>query len=265
VTTRPQYLSPPALLRELGITSPEDIRIEAIAEYCGATIFYEPLEGCAARIAGYGDRAYITVDSRSPRGRQRFSAAHELGHWVMDRGKVSSFLCSKNVFAAEWGDDNVERRANLYAADLLLPKFMFEPRAKNHAIVFDTVIGLAEDFQTSLTATAIRLIQFGSFPAMLVCNGPDRRRWFFRGTDVPSDIRLMEHPGTYTCAYGLLRGGKGYEGPTDIQADGWIDHPMARRYTLREDSKYIGNGLVLSLLWWKDERQLLDLEEQESE
>lgn len=61
-----------------------------------------------------------------------------------------------------------------------------------------------------------------------------------------------------TCADELLRGGK-CEGPTDVQADGWIEHPTARRYTLKEDSRYIGNGLVLSLLWWKDECQLLDL------
>lgn len=264
MTPHPHYLSPPALLRKLGITEPEDIRIEAIAEYCDATIFYEPLQGCAARIVGYGDRAYITVDSRSRRERQRFSAAHELGHWMMDRCRVSSFLCAEKVFAAEWEHDNPERRANLYAADLLLPKSMFEPRAKNKEITFDAVRALAKDFQTSLTASAIRLVQLGSFPAIIVCNEPGRRRWFFRGADVPSALRLKDAPGGYTCAYELLRGGKNYEGPTDIQADGWIDHPTARRYTLREDSRHIGNGFVLSLLWWKDERQLLDLDDDES-
>jgi Zn-dependent peptidase ImmA (M78 family) len=264
VTPRPHYRSPPALLRELGITEPEDIRIEAIAEHCGATIFYEPLAGCAARIVGYGERAYITVDSRSRRERQRFSGAHELGHWMADRGKISSFLCAEKVFAREWEEDNPERRANLYAADLLLPKFMFEPRAKNREITFDAVIALAGDFQTSLTATAIRLVQLGSFPSMIVCSELGRRRWFFPGADLPSALRLRDVPGPYTSAYELLRGSNNYEGSTDVQADGWIDHPTAQRYTLREDSRHIGNDLVLSLLWWKDERQILDIEEDES-
>jgi hypothetical protein len=41
------------------------------------------------------------------------------------------------------------------------------------------------------------------------------------------------------------------------------DHPTVRRYTLRKDSRYIGYGFVLTLLWCKDERQLLNLKEVE--
>jgi hypothetical protein len=262
VTSRPHYRPPPALLRELNIAEPEDIRIEAIAEYCNATVVYEPLDGCAARIVGYSNRAYITVDCRSRRERQRFSASHELGHWLMDRGKISSFVCAEKVFASEWKSDNPEQRANRFAADLLLPKFMFEPRAKNREITFATVRDLALEFKTSLTATAIRLVELGSFSAIIVCNELGRRRWFFRGSDVPDAIRLRDIPGVYTCAYELLHGSRNYEGPTDVQSDGWIDNPTARRYTLREDSRYIGHGFVLSLLWWKDERQLLDLDDE---
>lgn len=262
MTRRSHYRSAPALLRELGITEPEDIRIEAIAEYCGATIVYEPLQGCAARIVGYGDHAFITVDSESRLERRRFSAGHELGHWMADRGKISSFLCQEKVFATEWSEDNPERRANRYAADLLLPRFMFEPRAKNKEITFATVSALAAEFRTSLTATAIRLVEFGSFPAIIVCSEPGRRRWFVRGPDVPDLLRLREAPGAYTCAFNLLRGGSAPEAPTDVQADGWIQHTDARRYSIREHSIAIGHNLVLSLLWWKNESQLLDLDEE---
>ena len=65
------------------------------------------------------------------------------------------------------GDDNPERRANRYAADLLLPVFMFEPRSKNRDITFETVRDLAREFQVGLTATAIRLVEFGSFRRLL--------------------------------------------------------------------------------------------------
>jgi Zn-dependent peptidase ImmA (M78 family) len=265
VTAKPHYIPPPKLLRDLGITEPSDIRIEAIAEHCGATIVYERLKGSAARILGFGDRAFITVDSESRRERQRFSAGHELGHWMMDRGKVASFVCAEKLFATEWSADNPERRANRYATDLLLPKFMFEPRAKDKAIVFDTVRELARDFKVSLTATAIRLVELGSFPAMIVCNEPGRRRWFFRSSYVPDVLRLRDTPGAYTSAYDLLRGNPIHEGPVDVQADGWINHPQARQYTLREDSIRIYDNIVLSILWWKDERQLLDVSEDEDE
>ena len=56
--------APAALLDELGINAPSEIAIEAIAQYCGATIVYEPLDGCEARILGSGDRAIITVNAR---------------------------------------------------------------------------------------------------------------------------------------------------------------------------------------------------------
>lgn len=265
MTARSYYIPASKLLKGLGITEPSDIRIEAIAEHCGATIIYQPLKGSAARILGFGDRAFITVDSDSLRERQRFSAGHELGHWMMDRGKVASFVCAEKVFATEWATDNPERRANRYAADLLLPPFMFEPLAKNRDITFDTVRSLAGDFQTSLTATAIRLVELGSFPAMIVCNEPGRRRWFTRGPDVPESLWPRDSPNAWTCAHDLLNGSSNREGPTDVQADGWIAHEGSRRYSIREDSIRIGHDLVLSLLWWKNEQQLLDLGDEDEE
>src|SRR2546428_330054 len=139
------YKSPSSLLSELGITEPSDIKVEPIAQYCGATILYEPLEGCEARIIGYGDRAIITVNSASPLGRRRFSAAHELGHWMRDRGSVA-FACDAPVLISEWGDENPEVRANRYAVDLLLPQSMVRPRVKAQAIALDTARGLAKNF-----------------------------------------------------------------------------------------------------------------------
>ena len=122
----------------------------AIAEHCGATIVYQRLKGSAARILEFGDRAFITVDSELRRQRQRFSAGHELGHWMRDRGKVASVVCADKIFATEWVNDNPESRANRYTADLLLPSFMFEPRAKNLEITFAAVELLAREFQTVL-------------------------------------------------------------------------------------------------------------------
>ena len=81
-------------INELGITSPSEIDIEAIAFYKDAIVKNEPLTGCEARIIGAGDRAIITVNSKSDwERRRRFSIGHELGHWFKDRGKIGN-LCS---------------------------------------------------------------------------------------------------------------------------------------------------------------------------
>lgn len=194
------HQSPEILLKELGISNPEDIDVEAIAFYCGAEVRYRMLTGCAARIIGTDDRAIITVDNEtSSWPRQRFSIGHELGHWMRDRGK-SAHLCQNKDLTAVWGHrQDPESRANQYAADLLLPAFMFLPRAAEQEMVFQTVRALADEFQTSLTATAIRLVEKGSFPAMLICYGPEGRRWFSRGSDVPYEIWLTTRRRPLRC------------------------------------------------------------------
>ncbi len=250
--------APAAVLDELGVSAPSEIIIEGIAEYCGATIVYEPLDGCEARILGADDRAIITVNADSPRARQRFSAGHELGHWMRDRGKIA-FSCTDNNLVRDWGDDNPERRANRYAADLLLPRRLFEVAARGLPPTFESVRNLAAMFETSLTATAIRLAELGDAAAMIVCNDKQGRRWFYRA----SLIRLwpLSKPGPNSEAARLLAGGFTRSGgPTTVDADEWIDDAEASKYTLVEDSMRAG-GVVLSLLWWKDERQILDLED----
>jgi Zn-dependent peptidase ImmA (M78 family) len=256
------YRSPEGVLRGLGIEDPEEIWIEAIAEACHATVVYEAMEGSEARIIGFNDRAIITVNESAPLERKRFSAGHELGHWMCDRGKIS-FSCSATTFAGEWSNENPERRANRYAADLLLPDFMFVPRAKGLEITFTSVRSLAKLFRTSLVATAIRLVELGSFPAMIVCSEPGHRKWFFRGPDVPDVLWPRDEPGRDTFAYDLLRGNQQEAGSVDIYADQWINHRDSRKYSLQEDSIRLGRTqLVLTLLWWKNEQQILDIDDE---
>src|SRR5215813_11483377 len=152
-----RYKKPSTLLEELGILEPEDIDIEAIAQYCRATVRYKEIEGAQARIVGIGDKAIISVSKAMKRARQRFSVGHELGHWMRDHGTIG-FSCSHKDFLTEWSSDNPERRANRYAADLLLPESMFRPLSRNRDITLATAQTLADRFQTSLVATAIRLV-----------------------------------------------------------------------------------------------------------
>ena len=249
------------LLQELGINGPQEIDVEAIAYYCGAEVRYRALTGCAARIIGSDDRAIITVDNgASSWPRQRFSIGHELGHWMRDRGK-SAHLCQDKDLTAVWGyRQDPESRANQYAADLLLPAFLFQPRAAGQEMVFQTVRALGDEFQTSLTATAIRLVEKGSFPAMLICYGAEGRRWFSRGPDVSDEIWPAKQIHHETAAFEVLFAGKEQRKPVEADADTWIEHRNAYRYTVFEDSVKISDDAILTLIWWKDESQLVDLE-----
>ena len=53
--------------------------------------------------------------------------------------------------------------------------------------------------------------------------------------------------------------------PADVDSDVWFTHEDAHKYVVREDSLKITSDLVLSILWWKDESQILALEDEEEE
>jgi hypothetical protein len=252
------YEPPSAILADFGISEPSEIDIEAIAQSRGATIIYEPLAGCAARILGNGDQAIITVDDGPNVGRRRFSAAHEFGHWMRDRAKIR-FSCTEQAMLNSWAVIDAERGANEYAADLLLPEALFIPAARDKPLTLDSADELATLFRTSLTATTIRLLRYGSFPGMLIFLENGKRKWFIRGDDVPDLLWPHEFPPNATYAADLIGDRMLDNAAGAVQADGWIDHPQSRWYEVYEHSCRISKSGILTLLWWKDEKQLLDL------
>ena len=250
------------LLLELGIWSPADIDIDAIAYHCGAVVRYRRLTGCAARIVGKNEMALITVDSSSNRGRQRFSAAHELGHWMHDRGR-GFFSCEEVQFTKEWSHNNPETRANRYASDLLLPEALFKPEATAYkSMDFNTVKELAKTFETSLTATAIRLVEYGPCPTMLICYNAEGRQWFVRGSvsDVLWPPRATPEN---SYAFDLFKEEGAYEARGAVYASVWFDHTIATGCFVEEHSIFTSYGDVLTLLWWKNEDMLIRIEELE--
>lgn len=254
---------PEEVLSLLGITEPEDLDIEAIAYACGATIVPQPLTGCEANIIGFGDRAIITVNSNSIPTRRRFSSGHELGHWMKDRGQ-SAFGCLGSQIDSEWTANNPEVRANRFASDLLLPVSMFAPLAKGRPMTLETVSDLAAVFKMSQTATAIRLVNHGSYPAMLIYYEQGRRKWFLcHSNDVPTSLWPPERPEPHSLAGGLLSNTITDSKGGNVRADHWFERDKAERYYIRESCFRTGPDSILVLLWWEDEQQLIDIAEEE--
>jgi hypothetical protein len=252
------YQKPEQILRELGISEPPEIEIETIAQHCGATIVYESLTGCEARIIGVGDRAIITVNSNSAVERQRFSGGHELGHWMWDRGDLRLVACSDQAIE-RWSGNEKEIQANEFSASLLLPDFMFRPRAKDLPVTFSTVRKLSSVFRTSFTATAFKIVDIGMYPAALVCFSKSGRKWFRLGPDIPKWLFPTQELNKLSVAYELLEGGQITAEPTEMYSNIWFAHPSGRSHTLIEDSRMISQDTVLSLLWWKDQSQIVQI------
>lgn len=246
------------ILKGLGITDPSEIDLEAIAWTLGVRVCYRSLDGCEARIIGHGDQAIVTVNNRSSSRRQRFSLAHEIGHWNYHRGHL--LVCRADEI--DCGDNKqftAERVADTYAADILMPRYIFQPIARSYAkLTFKTVRALADLFDTSLTATAIRLIEGDHSPAILVCHGLEGRKWFLRSPSVPDRWFPQKQLDSESYAFDVLFGQGSEEAvPRKIKANAWFNQREAVNYAVSEQTMPTGNREVLSLILI-DDKQMLD-------
>ncbi|MDM8181019.1 ImmA/IrrE family metallo-endopeptidase [Marinobacter salarius] len=244
----------------MGIDSPDDVDLEVMAFFCGARVKYRDLTSCAARIVGKDNRAIITVDRRTSFERQRFSIAHELGHWVQDRGQVSVSCRSADLTPFKLKNFQIDREAaaNRFAVELLMPTYLFSKAAHDKTMTIESARVLAAQFRVSLTAAAIRLVELGSYPAIVVCSSKNGYQWSWRHPEIPLSIRVNRLISRHSVAQHLHSDAK-FEppGPTTVDADDWVSHTQVEDYVLTEDSVRIGRDSVLSLIWWHDEGPLI--------
>ncbi len=110
-----------------------------------------------------GDSYKITVNAQHPETRQRFTIAHELGHYMLHRHLVGDGVDDDKAYRSTAGgkyhNTNIgpqqETEANQFAAGLLMPKSLIE-RAKS-ATGFMNAAELARLFNVSEHAMSIRL------------------------------------------------------------------------------------------------------------
>lgn len=251
------------LLESLSITEPGEIDLEAIAWLSGAKVKYRELDGCDACIAGRADvgRAIISINNRSLPRRQRFSLAHEIGHWEWHRGH--QLLCSKDDITGsgvKLKGLSQEAAANRFAAELLMPGFMLKNAMRDFdRLNMKTVRELSARFDVSLTAMAYRLVESDMHPSFLVAYGKDGRHWFVRSKSIaekwfPKD-RLDEQSGAYDI---LFRSGHDDRIMSTVEGDVWFDVEWADRVEVGEQSFRTQDNEVVTLLVAKSERMLAD-------
>ena len=253
------WLDATKLLRELAILHPEEIDVEAIAEHVGATVVYEELRGCGGCLMARGDRAIITADRSAPRPEQRMAVAHELAHWLLDRGESGIVPSDPWGVVVSWFDEDgydedvtPEHRADEWAVELLLPVTMLggDELPVGGPVTFAEVRELCRRFETPLLPTARQMIRLSSENTALVrsrrSGDMEIVRRSFSGME-----SWLRPPGPSTVAHQLLHGQLGEEpGATRVGSEGWVDMEQAWWCRVSEDSLRVADGEVLSLLWW---------------
>lgn len=237
------------LIAALGISSPKEIDVEAIAFDSGVEVRYARLTGCEASLVGVGERAIATINRANVRGRERFSIAHEVGHWHLHRGR--SFVCRADDPSVNLSSDRMlEREADTFAAHLLMPAVIFVPAIRSFRQPDLLQLGdVAEEFETSLMATAIRLAAVDTLPVVVACYGREGRKWSLRAPHVPSRWFLKNQLDEESFAYDLLHEGRECRRMSKQPAEVWFDDCDGDDYTVLEHCVPSRSGQVLVLIY----------------
>lgn len=236
------------LLAELGITDPKDIDLVAIAHCVDVEVEYRPLASCEAQIIGYRDRAVVYVSPDARPHRRRFSTGHELGHWHHHRGQ--SFFCRSSDIGQPIDDKskNVERQADAYSGDLILPPFMVAPRLERMGeISLDAIVELAGKFDASVTATAIRTMRMTRQPLILVAHNLLGRSWQWPSITA-GRMRVRDDLDARSSAFVALAAGSRASPARKEPANYWFDRKHVERFDLRVQSLRTAEGELLTLI-----------------
>lgn len=157
------------ILQEYEIFSPP-IPVEEIAADMGLEIRRLPLEGGSVSGLLYqsDDATVIGVNSKDAPTRQRFTIAHEIGHYLL-HGKRKlhvdkGFRVHLRDQTSSEASDVAEIEANQFAAELLMPEMMIREALQDKMIDVESdndLMELANLFEVSLQVLVFRLANLG--------------------------------------------------------------------------------------------------------
>jgi hypothetical protein len=207
-----------------GFSHPKDFVLEDLAFALGVTVIEAPLDSAEARLLRKGTRGLIRLRSGIPeRGRKRFAVAHELGHWLMHE-KISQILaCTNQDIYSTYKASAPELEASAFGAELLMPERLFQVSMRGSEFTLATIRKLADEFDTSLTATAIRFVELCDECCALVVSEAGKVRWWRRSREFRGQFWLApgaELPAQSAAAI-LTRAGPP-ERPMEIPIETWL-------------------------------------------
>jgi len=141
------------VIDRFGLTGPP-VPLVNICRALGLTVRERPFDYVAGLFVNDDVFPVIIVNARQRRVRQRFTIAHELGHYFLGHGQKS--------FAEPGGEDGQERDAERFAACLLMPATWVRRYWEAYAANRENRLSiLAELFDVSSAALKRRVKELG--------------------------------------------------------------------------------------------------------
>lgn len=149
------------LIEKAGINRPP-VDVHSLARRCGLLILERDFpDALAGLVFAHRDGAVIGVNTTHARVRQRFSIAHELGHYLLGHHEATGHDGGLHIDVSEGTPPGynyrAERSANEFAADLLMPRRLVAAEFERTP----SPARLARKFEVSEIAMGYRLLNLG--------------------------------------------------------------------------------------------------------
>lgn len=120
------------ILKENFVLEPP-VDVYEITRNEGIRVIEEPFPEDYEDVSGFinieDDCPVMYINESEPKNRKKFTVAHELGHWVLHEEAIREDTRRAVMFRVALGEPNqdlLEKEANAFAAELLVPLDMFE-------------------------------------------------------------------------------------------------------------------------------------------
>jgi len=243
------------LLARLGMQGKPDIA--QVAHRVGLRIVEvdaEAFDGSLVRALD-GPKGIVAVN-RAIReaSRKRFTIAHEIGHYLIPSHRNLENVCTVGMIES-WqnGLTGPEVEANEFAVELLLPAGYVREPLRLHDPSFEAIGRVANQFETSLTATTLRFVTLTELLCVVVWSEANRARWYRRSDAFPFYLSKDILPCDGSLAYRLFEGGRVPDDFAEIPPEAWLDRRDAARVAraLEHSLRLPNYDAVLTLLWFQ--------------
>ncbi len=241
------------LLKRAGLEDRTPVPLHELVDYCRIKLGEVPLEGCLGIYLPPPIGPGILLNANQGRGQRRFTLAHEIGHFAIpSHSRSAELMCAVDDLVSAGVRSEIEREANQFAAELLMPRRLFRRMIGDRDPTFSLVAEIAgeDHFEVSLTSAAIKLVKLTREPCALVCSENGRVVWWMKSPG--ANFFLTTGKGDPTprdsLAFRVRDGEMPNSDAIEVPSHAWLgDSHSADVYetTLLIPSQ----GRVLSLVW----------------
>ncbi len=226
------------------------VDLKKIVQHLYLVVEEGPMEGdIQGSLVTDGEVGGILINNNvKSKQRRRFTLAHEIGHFVLHRGKHTFRDAPSNL--RDYMTSPEEFEANTFAAMLLMPASLLPRDFGSQKPLWEQVDNLVKRFDVSSEAAIRRLIGQSNWRSALVVSKDGVIKWVVPSLQFDGYIEAGRPPHPRTMAQMLLNTSGPEEDGITLPITAWVQGGTLANEEVQvyEQSRRLSSGYVYSLL-----------------